>query len=255
MNKTNIEYLDYTWNPVAMRCTPVSEGCTNCWHIKMCDRLANNPKIDKYERRSYQGIEINLKLKELEAPLKRKKPAVIGVQFMGDLFHEDVGLHEIFQVCKVMREAKQHTFLLLTKRPGRMLELFGSGTPLPNVWLGVTTENQQRADERIPILLQIPAAKHFISVEPMLGPIDELYEYFQWKQLDGVFAGCETGPGRRSAKIQWFRDLKNQCVDNGIPFFLKRMFCVTGPANDRKIGIVKMPELDGKIYDQMPMRE
>jgi len=246
---TKIEWAEESWNPVT-GCTPISEGCQNCYAKRMATRLKG-----RYGYPSDDPFRVTFHPDKLDQPLKWRKPRMIFVCSMGDLFHEDVGLHEIFQVCKVMREAKQHTFLLLTKRPGRMLELFGSGTPLPNVWLGVTTENQQRADERIPILLQIPAAKHFISVEPMLGPIDELYEYFQWKQLDGVFAGCETGPGRRSAKIQWFRDLKNQCVDNGIPFFLKRMFCVTGPANDRKIGIVKMPELDGKIYDQMPMRE
>lgn len=246
---TKIEWAEESWNPVT-GCTPISEGCQNCYAKRMATRLKG-----RYGYPSDDPFRVTFHPDKLDQLLKWRKPRMIFVCSMGDLFHEDVGLHEIFQVCKVMREAKQHTFLLLTKRPRRMLELFGSGTPLPNVWLGVTTENQQRADERIPILLQIPAAKHFISVEPMLGPIDELYEYFQWKQLDGVFAGCETGPGRRSAKIQWFRDLKNQCVDNGIPFFLKRMFCVTGPANDRKIGIVKMPELDGKIYDQMPMRE
>ena len=184
MQRTSIEYLTHTWNPVAMRCTPVSEGCTNCWHLAMAKRLAANPKLSEERRAAYAGGAPCLVPRELEAPLRRKKPAVIGVQFMGDLFHESLdtagGWERIGDVWQTMCDAHQHSFLVLTKRPRHMqrwmLEYWEPATdwdrPLPNVLLGVTAENQQRADERIPILLQIPAAFRWVSLEPMLSAID-----------------------------------------------------------------------------------
>lgn len=186
MHKTNIEYIDYSWNPIAMRCTSVSEGCTNCWHIKMADRMKNNPVLPTGRRDSYSGGPPVLIENELQAPLKRKKPAIIGVQFMGDLYHENVSERHIGRIYGHMAMAYWHTFLILTKRPNRMAEFhhalahYPKGKeynrpkkgPPPNVIIGVSAENQQRWDERIPILLQIPAAKRFVSIEPMLGPID-----------------------------------------------------------------------------------
>jgi len=184
MNKTNIEYLTHSWNPIAMRCTPVSEGCANCWHLAMANRLAKNPVIPKDRRKAYAGGKPVLIESEIDAPLKRKKPAIIGVNFMGDLFHPDVSDEMIDAVFSVMAQdicsplhglntPTRHTYLVLTKRPERILE----GHPefferWPNIWLGVTCENQQTADERIPILLQIPAAVRFVSIEPMLSKID-----------------------------------------------------------------------------------
>ena len=209
MNKTKIEYLTHSWNPLAMRCTPVSEGCANCWHIKLANRLAANPSQSNEARAAYAGdAPPFLKEDELLAPLRRKKPARIGVQFMGDLFHEDVPFEYIDRVFAVMAQCPQHIFVVLTKRARRMhdyfhkpdrgefwfnntivnersredaiydqfLETVDDGTdwewPLPNVWGMVTTENQRAADERIKWLIRCPFVVCGISAEPLLGPID-----------------------------------------------------------------------------------
>jgi len=202
MNKTSISYLTHTWNPLAMRCTPVSAGCQNCWHIAMAKRMAANPKIPAEERAAYAGGAPVLRLREIEAPLRMKAPAVIGVQFMGDMFHEAVTIEQIDAVWGAMARSTQHLFILLTKRPQRMNEYtlglqtvdgawrfeqqhrispnplhgyavkFRTGKPLQNVILGVSVENQASADERIPWLLRTPAAKRIVSAEPLLGPID-----------------------------------------------------------------------------------
>lgn len=184
MQKTKIEYLTHSWSPIAMRCTPVSEGCKNCWHLALANRLAKNPIIPEDRQKAYAGGEPVLIEKELKAPPKLRKPAIIGVQFMGDLFHESIGYEMQTSVFVEMILNPQHKYLVLTKRPDNMLRFlkdfvymggFWFNTPVkyhPHIWLGITAENQQAADERIPILLQIPAIIHFISCEPLLGPID-----------------------------------------------------------------------------------
>lgn len=124
MNKTNIEYLDYSYNPLSMRCTPISSGCKNCWHLTVADRLAKNPKISIAKRRVYAGKSPPLLNKrELEAPLKRKKPSIIGVQFMGDIALSKISYDDFEKIMFVMADAHWHTFVVLTKRPGR-LKLF-----------------------------------------------------------------------------------------------------------------------------------
>ena len=187
MNKVNWGYCKYSWNPMAMRCTRVSEGCEHCWHLTMADRLAKNPKLPLELQEAYAGgrpvlrnglpASISRSVDELSAPLRRKKPAVIAVQFMGDLFHEDVPEDAIADIWDVMLTASQHTFLVLTKRPALLLKNLDrcyadNEPPFSNIYLGVTVENQQAADERIPILLQIPAAGHWLSIEPVLSAIE-----------------------------------------------------------------------------------
>lgn len=255
MNHTNIDYLDYTWNPLAMRCTPVSEGCEHCWHIRMADRLAKNPAIPDDRRAAYAGEEAPILIgKELEAPLHLRKPSRIGVQFMGDLFHDDVAIDDLVDVFYVMAKAAAHTFLLLTKRPSRMLSIFHGDLSSEfvrvfrsryqhhdpvritgnNLWLGITIENQARADERIPVLLQIPAAKRWVSIEPMLGAVD-LRPYLHrgsfadpseigkfYNPLDWVVLGGETGPGARPMHPDWVRSVRDQCVGARVPFFFKQ---------------------------------
>jgi protein gp37 len=244
MNKTNIEYLDYTWNPIAMRCAPVSEACENCWHLAAADRLARNPKIDREIRASYSGeMPHQLVNYRLEEPLKLKKPSVIGVQFMGDLFHDYIFDDCLQPIFNTMVECQQHIFLLLTKRPGNMkdwIELaIHAEWPIDNLWLGVTAENQKRADERIPILLQIPAAVRFVSVEPMLEPInmtEAIYgtgprgmnafgftDGFGYEaNIQWVICGAETGSGARWMNPEWAFDLYAQCHIAGVPFFFKK---------------------------------
>jgi protein gp37 len=237
MNKTKIEWTEYSWNPVS-GCTPISEGCQNCYAKRMSKRLAGRcgyPADDPFR--------VTLHLERLDEPLKWKKPRRVFVCSMGDLFHDDVPESWIFAAYTTIEKCPQHTFLLLTKRIHRAAEVFnkftGRSWPLPNVWLGVTAENQQRADERIPILLQIPAAVRFVSIEPMLGPVDftnylpYTYEmpdewgnptgdYYTQPGVDWVICGGETGPGARPMHPDWVRSLRDQCQAAGVPFFFKQ---------------------------------
>ena len=191
---------------------------------------------------------------------------------MGDLFYNTLAYASIIEVFKTIVKSPQHTFVLLTKRPANASKFYkyinhykkivtaSDGFsllhfwPPKNVWLGVTAENQKTADERIPILLDIPAAVRFVSVEPMLSDIDlKLHSYAQSGNmhstrrvfLNWIIAGTESGPKRRPAKTEWIRSLKDQCVKAGIPFFLKQ----------REIDgkVVKMPEIDGTVYNQYPI--
>ena len=283
MSKTRIEWTEYSWNPVT-GCTPISEGCQNCYAKRMANRLRGRCGYPTDE-----PFKVTLHEDRLEEPLRWKKPRKVFVCSMSDLFHEDVPNEFIDYVFAVMGRSQQHTFILLTKRPERMREYLQAGryqqilniayrlkyrpeglgkgidNPKdmrwwPNVWLGVTAENQQRADERIPVLLQIPAAVRFVSIEPMLGPIDltkliipitgpgssqpcapetwrqinaltgDDYQY-DWKchgvghqgpQLNWVICGSESGPNHRKTKIEWIRDLREQCISANVPFFFKQ---------------------------------
>jgi protein gp37 len=171
----------------------------------------------------------------LAQPLRWKKPRRIFVCSMGDLFHEDLPLFdETEKVFEIISACYKHTFMVLTKRPRRMRaaveHCLWDGLPyLLNLWLGVTAENQEMADQRIPILLQTPAAVRFVSVEPMLGPVD-LKPFFEWTDMDGervkrvphwVICGGETGPGARFMRPEWVKSLRDQCKSAGVPFFFK----------------------------------
>jgi len=286
MQRTSIEYLTHTWNPLAMRCTPVSPGCRNCWHLAMCKRHAANPKLPANVRRAKAGGPPVLLEDELDAPLRLRKPATIGVQYMGDLFHHHVRVEHFARVWRtmVMMTGRGHTFLVLSKRPHRAKELLGPNgigfyatagpvpCPQPGIWLGVSVENQQTADERIPWLLQCPAAVRFVSYEPALGGVDfhfgeglapgddsavgrrpcdqggrrhqHLLSELCWRGIDWVIAGCESGPRRRPAELDWFRSVRDQCVAAGVPLFLKQMEV------DGKV--THMPPLDGRVWAETP---
>lgn len=188
MSKTKIEWTDAVWNPVT-GCSKVSSGCANCYAEREWRRLAGNP-MTAYYGRKFNDVEYHPN--RLEQPLRWKRPRKIFVNSMSDLFHDLVPDLFIINALSVMAEAQQHTFMILTKRPERMKELFNRKTtpndvwlpttkgvscekpvwPLPNVWIGVSVEDQAAADKRIPILLQVPAAVRFISAEPLLGPLD-----------------------------------------------------------------------------------
>ncbi len=242
MGKTKIEWCDRTWSPVT-GCTPISEGCANCYAARMAKRLAGRygyPTDDPFKPGTQH-------LDKLDEPMHWRKSHKTFVCSMGDLFHDDVPFSLLGELWLIMRRAERHTFLILTKRPSRMLAWLESlhdvlgdtpDFPLKNLWLGVTAENQRTADERIPILLQIPAAKRFVSVEPMLEPVD-LDKDYGWKhpsepntwchaglygvrKLDWVIAGPETGPKARPMDRQWIADLALQSLNAGVPFFDKR---------------------------------
>jgi len=240
MNKTGIEYLTHTWNPIAMRCTPISEGCANCWHLRIADRLAKNTTLCSGQRNAYAGGFPLFHETEIGAPLKVKRPAIIGVQFMGDFFHEDVTRESKEAVFRIIERCPHHTFVFLTKRPQNISSWWMPF--MKNVWLGVSVENQDRADERIPLLLRHPAAVRFVSVEPMLGPIvlrrkaigdhemvqaalmGRMGDYSRPVQagIDWVICGGESGPGARIMHPEWVRGLRDQCAGAVIPFFFKQ---------------------------------
>ncbi len=228
MAKTKIEWADRVWNPV-VGCTPASEGCAHCYAKRIYDRFYQDKPFSK----------IQLHPERVLTPFQWRKPSRIFVNSMSDLFHPDVPFKFIDDIFGVMTGATRHTFMVLTKRPDRMLEFANQyylpGAKVTNIWMGVTVENQRTADERIPLLLQTPAAVRFISVEPMLGPVDltgingALSSWWKNGEIDcvdkgsigWVICGGETGPGARPMHPDWVRALRDQCQDAGVPFFFK----------------------------------
>lgn len=245
MATTNIEWADMTINPV-VGCSKCSPGCDNCYAERFAARLAKNPKTAaKYagvvdERGKWTGKISALDLSCFDK--LPKKPKRIFVGSMTDLFNEWASPVTVEKIIKEIRNHSQHTFMLLTKRPQFIRCVSLNKKPLPNVWLGVTVCNQQEADEKIPVLLSIPAAKRFVSIEPMLGPVDLDRFVFNWKKrylhgsaqlcpdlvekhappsLDWVIVGGETGPNARPMHPDWVRSLRDQCQAAGVPFFFK----------------------------------
>lgn len=256
-DRTGIEWTDATWNPVR-GCSRVSAGCENCYAEKVAARF-HRPGL------AYEGLtretakgrvwngEIMLLPEQLDQPLRWRKPRRIFVNSMSDLFHEGVPESFIRDVFGVMSRAKQHTFQILTKRPERMRRTAKAlGFNLPNVWLGVSVEDQAAADERIPLLLQTPAAVRFLSVEPLLGPVDLLYPKTVWPDgpqrccsgfecgcmgkpvdppliwgnggwIDWIIVGGESGPGARPCDVKWIASIVQDCRDAGVPCFVKQL--------------------------------
>lgn len=251
-----------TWNPI-VGCSKVSPGCDNCYAEKQAFIRAFNPNTPQYKSvvvkhpldpryRQWNG-QTRFVDSMLLKPRKWKTPRIVFVCSMGDLFHESVPFETI--ECIIDQAAiyeGKHIFIILTKRPERMAEYFkeyslnyGLNKPISNVWLGVTAENQEQANNRIPILLSIPAAKRFVSIEPMLGPVElgvihhadahidalnGLYNSYpdgKWTQksiekLDWVICGGESGPKARPMHPDWVRSLRDQCQEANTPFFFKQ---------------------------------
>jgi len=224
---TGIEYVDETWNPVT-GCTKISLGCTNCYAARMAKRLAGR---FGYPEKPHE-FDVTFHPDKLEEPLHWHKPRVVFVCSMGDLFHEDVETTFLQEIFSMMQTCNNHVFLVLTKRPKAMAEFMawwlyayrigekdGSSIEqvLPNVWLGVTIETQ---DEmwRVEELLEIPAAKHWVSAEPCLSTLD----FTPWlDQLNWLVLGGETGPRARPMHPDWARQVKDDCVAAGVPFYFK----------------------------------
>ncbi|GHT17558.1 hypothetical protein FACS1894189_3670 [Planctomycetales bacterium] len=285
MSDTKIEWATKVWNPVT-GCSPVSEGCKNCYAKKMAVRLTGRfgyPAVNPF----LPGVYHPDKLLE---PFKWKKPQRVFICSMSDLFHEDIpilGEREILNplyksIFGVIAKNQQHQFLMLTKRPERMKTViekfmllhavylqfsdtderhlgeinFEYGEkfprmPLPNLWLGVSAENQETLNRRVPVLLDTPAAGRFVSVEPMLGKIDlnerELIcEAWNKKRatigtyLDWVICGGETGSNYRPIETDWVRELQEQCASTSTAFFFKQR----NQSGDDL--------LDGKKYKEFP---
>ncbi len=267
MSKTKISWCTDVWNPI-VGCTKVSSGCDSCYAISMAHRLASNPKTPQYAgttkitngRPNWSG-KLNLVEHKLREPLRWRKPALVFVNSMSDLFHESVPDEWIDRVFAVMALCPQHTFQVLTKRPERMaryqtynaaMRILGAmeyvtgskqfeatvSLPLPNVWLGVSVENQNAWNERVLDLSRTAAAVRFVSVEPMLGPIDmgETYGLYQlddntyalkvgarWdRSPDWIICGGESGPRARPMNPNWARSIRDQCAGADVPFMFKQ---------------------------------
>lgn len=224
--QSSIEWTDATWNPVR-GCIKVSPGCAHCYAETFAERF-RGMKGHPYE----QGFDVRLVPEKLHEPFRWKKPRRVFVNSMSDLFQDGVPDAYIRRCFDVMAQVRRHTFQVLTKRPARMQSLVptfakdhtapdGSGWPLPNVWLGVSVENQHFADERIPLLLQTPAAVRFISAEPLLGPVDLSDQLLPW--LDWVIVGGESGPRARPCCLSWVRNIVHDSLNASVPVFVKQL--------------------------------
>ncbi|MGM0530447.1 MAG: DUF5131 family protein [Bacteroidota bacterium] len=234
-------YTAETWNPVT-GCTKVSAGCGNCWAERMSKRMKG-----RYGYPIQDPFKVTLHPDRMNIPFTWKNPRMVFVCSMGDLFHEDVPDNVITNLFNIMEDEqnRKHLFLLLTKRPERMWELsgrWGPGAFPNNLWFGVSIENQETANKRIPWLLRIPAEKKFISAEPLLERVsinmlwleeeqkepfrDELLEHTflldAQKELDWVIVGGESGPGARPMHPDWVRSIRDQCAQTNTPFFFKQ---------------------------------
>ncbi|MCE5187233.1 MAG: phage Gp37/Gp68 family protein [Planctomycetaceae bacterium] len=233
--RSRIEWTESTWNPVT-GCTKISAGCLNCYAERMAKRLCAMGN-DNYRNE----FAVTLHPHVLEKPLTWKHPQSIFVNSMSDLFHEDVPLDFIQQVFDVMRRASWHRFQVLTKRSERLLDLNHVLNWPDNVWMGVTVENANCV-HRIEHLRNTNAHVKFLSLEPLLGPLDGL----NLCQIDWVIAGGESGPGARLMEPDWVRGIRDQCIKSDVPFFFKQW----GGINKKKNGRT----LDRRTWSQMPER-
>jgi protein gp37 len=230
-----IEWTEATWNPVT-GCHQVSPGCAHCYAKTFAERWRGVPG-HPYEH----GFDLQIWPRRLEQPLKWSRPRMIFVNSMSDLFHEGIPLDYIQQVFDVMGQANQHTFQILTKRHERLAELAPSLTWHPNVWIGVSIENRRFA-HRADYLREVNAAVRFISAEPLLGPLDGL----DLTGIDWLIAGGESGSKHRPVRAEWLRDLRDQCVEQGVAYFFKQWGGHRPKTGGR--------ELDGRTWDELPTR-
>jgi protein gp37 len=225
---TRIEWCDETLTPI-LGCTRLSEGCEHCYAERLAGRHLCPDWCGLVDQTGWTG-KVVFRAKRLEALTRWRRPRRVFVGSMGDLFHQrvpDVWLDIVFDaLCRT-----HHTVLLLTKRPGRALSFsqrHGARWP-SNAWFGVTTENQARAEHRIPVALAVPAAVHFVSAEPLLGPLD-ISQHLERRttanalnttKINWVITGPETGPCARPCSREWLESLRDQTTAAGVPFFLK----------------------------------
>lgn len=246
MAETTIEWTDATWNPVA-GCSIISPGCTNCYAMRMAARL-EAMGTEKYfgltrksgNRHVWTG-RVALDEEALGAPMRWRKPRMIFVNSMSDLFQDAVPPEFIGAVWAQMAAAKQHTFQVLTKRAERMAEIARTLPVLPNVWLGVSVENGEHAF-RLDHLRRTKAAIRFVSFEPLLGSVASA----DLSGIDWAIVGGESGPKARPMEQAWVREIRSICRPHGTAFFFKQW----GGANKARTGRM----LDGKVWDEFPAR-
>ena len=232
-NESKIEWTESTWNPVT-GCTKISSGCKNCYAERMAKRL------HAMGQKNYRnGFKLTCHPESLNLPLCWKKPQVIFVNSMSDLFHEGVPLEFIEAVFSTMRQADYHLFQVLTKRSERLAELSPILDWPENVWMGVTVESPEYRN-RIDNLRSTSACIKFLSLEPLLDDLGNL----DLLGIDWVIVGGESGPSARPMNIDWVRNIRDQSLDQQVPFFFKQW----GGVHKKKAGRI----LDGRTWDQMP---
>lgn len=233
MSKSSIEWTESTWNPLT-GCTKVSDGCKHCYAERMARRL-HAMGVDNYRN----GFKLTMHPHALKKPLEWKTPQLIFVNSMSDLFHWEVPVNFIQQVFQTMREAHWHKFQILTKRAKRLPKIDAQLEWTPNIWMGVSVEND-KVTWRIDHLRQTRAHVKFLSLEPLLGSLPNL----DLRDIDWVIVGGESGPGARPMEESWVIEIRDQCEAAGVKFFFKQW----GGTNKKKAGRV----LDGRTYDAMP---
>jgi len=230
---SEIQYTHASWNPVT-GCSRVSEGCKHCYAERMAKRL-QGMGVAKYRN----GFEVTVHPEVLEEPLRWRKPTLVFVNSMSDLFHQKIPVSFFRQVFDVMRRADRHVFQVLTKRSERLARLAPRIAWPPNVWMGVTVESARFA-YRIDHLRQTGAAVKWLSMEPLLGPVPGM----DLTGIDWIVVGGESGPGARPMDKAWVLDIQRQCREQNVHFFFKQWGGVNKKKNGRR--------LNGRIYDAMP---
>ncbi|MCY0863974.1 MAG: phage Gp37/Gp68 family protein [Sulfobacillus sp.] len=275
-NHSRIDWTDATWNPVT-GCSKVSPGCQHCYAERLSHRFGWT--VHPWTA-PYAADNVQLHPEQLDQPLRWRRPRRIFVNSMSDLFHDQVPDAFLVEVFAIILRAPQHTFQVLTKRPTRMrswmqdppralVRLDSPDWPPLNLWLGVSAEDQRRADERIPVLQTTPATVRFVSCEPLLGPID-LTPYLPHRSrllgadpfctlcgyapswhgtdigwIDWVIVGAESGPGARAMDDAWVRAIRDQCQAAGVAFWFKQRADAQG---HKQLN----PSLDGRVWHEWP---
>lgn len=230
---SKIQWTNATWNPLT-GCTKISPGCKNCYAEKMAERLQAMGS-SKYKN----GFKLTLQPDALTEPYKWKKPRLVFVNSMSDLFHDNVPLEYIKEVFKVMNNCSQHQFQVLTKRANRLLHFAPDLNWTKNIWIGVSVENQDYV-YRIDYLREVSAHIRFISFEPLIGPIIKPnLENISW-----AICGGESGANTRPMQVEWVRAIRDACIKENIQFFFKQW----GGRNKKLAGRI----LDGKEWNEFP---
>ncbi|MDA9420623.1 DUF5131 family protein [Bradyrhizobium sp. CCBAU 53380] len=237
-NNTTIEWTDTTWNPVT-GCTKISAGCDDCYAERFSERFRGTPG-HAFER----GFDLMLRPERVDQPLYWRKPRMVFVNSMSDLFHKEIPEAYISRVCDTMEQAKWHTFQILTKRSSLMRNFlkrrYGEGCGPTHIWFGVSVEDGGKLS-RIRHLQEAPAGVRFLSIEPLVGRIGEL----DLTGIDWVIVGGESGPRARPMNADWVREIRDQCVDSSVAFFFKQWGGFRPKSGGR--------DLDGAEWSQFPI--
>jgi protein gp37 len=234
MANSSIEWTEVTWNPTT-GCDKISAGCKFCYAEVMSKRL-QSMRLSKYQN----SFELTIHADTLTIPYTWKKPRIVFVNSMSDLFHKNIPLDFIQEVFRIMKENHMHTFQVLTKRADILAKYNSLLDWAPNIWMGVSVENQN-VIERIDYLRYTGAFIKFLSLEPLIEPLQDLNLH----NIDWVIVGGESGPKARPMKKDWALDIKDQCDKADVKFFFKQW----GGFNKKKAG----RQLEGKIYNEMPV--